>query len=83
MFHEYYRTSQTTIPEDASGSASKNSSPCPIYSIVAHSKGFACCGGTGTVHLFEKTDDKEFFFKARLVKVCESSKLYLAVWKAT
>ena len=47
----------------------RNQLQCPVNSIVAYSKGFACCGGAGTVHLFEKTDDKEFYYKSRLVKV--------------
>ena len=40
-----------------------------ITAIVAYSKGFACACGPGTVHLFEKTDEKDFFKKAREIKV--------------
>lgn len=43
--------------------------PPQITAIVAYSKGFACACGPGTVHLFEKTDDKDFFKKAREIKV--------------
>ncbi len=39
--------------------------PPQITAIVAYSKGFACACGPGAVHLFEKTDDKDFFKKAR------------------
>jgi len=56
------------IPEDpaaASGSAAASR----ITSVVAYSKGFACAGGIGTVHLFEKTDEKDFFRKTRIIKV--------------
>jgi hypothetical protein len=40
-----------------------------ITAIVAYSKGFACACGLGTVYLFEKTDDKDFFKKSREIKV--------------
>ncbi|KAL5016238.1 hypothetical protein ScPMuIL_005827 [Solemya velum] len=40
-----------------------------ITAVVAYSKGFACACGPGTVHLFEKTDDKDFFKKAREIKI--------------
>ncbi len=43
--------------------------PPEITSIVAYSKGFACACGPGSVNLFEKTDDKDFFKKAREIKV--------------
>ena len=37
--------------------------------IVAFSKGFACASGPGTVHIFEKSDDKEFYRKTREIQV--------------
>ncbi|XP_033738759.1 cilia- and flagella-associated protein 57-like [Pecten maximus] len=40
-----------------------------VSAIVAYSKGFACSCGPGTVHLFEKTDDKDFFKKTREIKI--------------
>lgn len=40
-----------------------------VTAIVAYSKGFACACGSGTVHLYEKTDDKEYFKKTREIKV--------------
>lgn len=40
-----------------------------VTAIVAYSKGFACACGPGTVHLYEKTDDKEYFKKTREIKV--------------
>ena len=43
--------------------------PPQITAIVAYSKGFACASGPGLVYLFEKTDDKEFFKKAREIKI--------------
>jgi len=43
--------------------------PPQITAIVAYSKGFACACGPGVVHLFEKTDDKDFFKKAREIRV--------------
>lgn len=51
--------------------------PPQITAIVAYSKGFACACGPGTVHLFEKTDDKDFFKKAREIKA-STSMLYSA-----
>jgi len=49
--------------------------PPQITAIVAYSKGFACACGPGTVHLFEKTDDKDFFKKAREIKVSNEKTL--------
>ncbi|XP_076813301.1 cilia- and flagella-associated protein 57-like [Clavelina lepadiformis] len=62
------RASVSMIPED-SLSASGSGFSSQITSIVAHSKGFACSGGAGMVHLFEKTDEKDFYHKTRLIKI--------------
>ena len=40
-----------------------------MYSILTFSKGIICSGGLGTVHLFEKTDDKELYKKTREIKI--------------
>jgi len=40
-----------------------------VSAIVAFSKGFACASGPGTVHIFEKSDDKEFYRKTREIQV--------------
>lgn len=48
---------------------SKSSVAPSITSIVAFSKGFVCSCGPGTVAWFEKTDDKEYFKKAREIKI--------------
>lgn len=40
-----------------------------VTAIVAYSKGFACAYGRGTVFLFEKTEDKDFFKKSREIKI--------------
>jgi len=40
-----------------------------VTAIVAYSKGFACACGPGTVHLYEKTDDKDLFKKSKQIKV--------------
>ena len=37
--------------------------------IGTHSRGFICSGGSGTLHLFEKTDDKYVYKKTRSVSV--------------
>ncbi|XP_013398082.1 cilia- and flagella-associated protein 57 [Lingula anatina] len=51
------------------GEATQPSGPPEITAIVAYSKGFACSVGPGTVFLYEKTDDKEYFKKAREIKI--------------
>ncbi|XP_006813560.1 cilia- and flagella-associated protein 57-like [Saccoglossus kowalevskii] len=43
--------------------------PPKITSVVAYSKGFACSGGSGTVHIYEKTDDKDSYKKTREIRV--------------
>ena len=40
-----------------------------IECIVTYSKGFICSGGSGTLHLFEKTDNKYLYKKSRAVSV--------------
>ena len=47
-----------------------NAGPPMVGAIVAYSKGFACSGGKGIVHLYEKTEDKDFYKKTREIKVC-------------
>ena len=37
--------------------------------IATYSKGFICSGGSGTLHIFEKTDDKYIYRKTRTVSV--------------
>ena len=37
--------------------------------ITTYSKGFICSGGSGTLHIFEKTDDKYIYRKTRTVSV--------------
>ena len=54
--------------EAAPGAVPGGAAP-QITAIVAYSKGFACSAGPGTVQLFEKSDDKEFFKKGRLIRV--------------
>jgi hypothetical protein len=43
-----------------------------INAIVAFGRGFVCGGSNGMIHVFEKTDDKDYFRRVRSVKV-ESS----------
>lgn len=61
------RQSISMIPEDTS--ASGNAPDRRITAIVPYSKGFACSAGLGTVHLYEKTDDRDYYRKVRIVKV--------------
>ncbi|XP_022105499.1 cilia- and flagella-associated protein 57-like [Acanthaster planci] len=46
-----------------------SSGPPMVGAIVAYSKGFACSGGKGIVHLYEKTEDKDFYKKTREIKI--------------
>lgn len=41
----------------------------PIETIVPYSRGFVCGGGGGMLHLFEKTEDKEYYRKVKSVKI--------------
>ena len=41
-----------------------------IACILTYSKGFVCSGGSGVLHLFEKTDEKNVFKRVRSVGVC-------------
>lgn len=47
----------------------------PITTIAAYSKGFACACGHGTVYLYEKTDDKDFFKRTREIRVRNLARL--------
>ena len=61
------------ISED--GKRSSEGLNTKITAIAAFSKGFACASGVGTVHLFEKGEDKDFYKKIRVVKVMETKVL--------
>lgn len=52
-----------------------------VTAIVAYSKGFACACGPGTVHLYEKTDDKDLFKKSKQIKVIHSHKILFIYMK--
>lgn len=41
----------------------------PVLSLLTYSKGFICSAGNGTLYLFEKTDEKCLFKKARSVNI--------------
>ena len=41
----------------------------PVHSLLSYSKGFMCSSGCGTVHLFEKTEEKNNFKKVRSVSI--------------
>ncbi|KAH9523432.1 Cilia- and flagella-associated protein 57 [Bulinus truncatus] len=50
-------------------STEESSSHTFITALVSYSKGFACAFGYGTVYLYEKTEDKEFFKKVREITI--------------
>ena len=45
--------------------------PVKIRCILAYSKGFVCSGGQGTLHLFEKTNDRQVYKKLRPVSISD------------
>lgn len=45
--------------------------PVRIHCILAYSKGFICSGGEGTLHLFEKTNDRQVYKKLRPVSISD------------
>ena len=47
----------------------KSGEQISIECIVSYSKGFICSGGSGTLHIFEKTDDKYVYRKTRTVSI--------------
>ena len=68
-FFSHYSRGRPVIDDASSSSAYQ------VSSLVSYSKGFACAFGLGTVYLFEKTDDKEFFKKAREIMVINFFKI--------
>jgi len=50
-----------------------SSGPSPITAVVAFSKGFACASGQSVVHLFEKSEEKDYR-KTREIQVCTVTK---------
>ena len=41
-----------------------------VACVLTYSKGFICSGGSGLLHLFEKTDEKNVFKRVRSLGVC-------------
>lgn len=57
--------------------------PPQVTSIVSFSKGFACSCGPGCVAWFEKTDDKEYFKKVRMVSIMKMCSIDLiGLWSS-
>lgn len=48
---------------------SPGSSGGSIEAIIPYGRGFVCGGSSGIVHVFEKTEDKDYFRRARSIKV--------------
>lgn len=44
-----------------------------IRCILTYSKGFICSGGSGTLHMFEKTDNRNIYKKVRPVSILEEA----------
>ncbi|XP_043941309.1 cilia- and flagella-associated protein 57 [Protopterus annectens] len=47
-----------------------------VTALVTYSKGFACSAGPGTVILFEKTEEKEFYRKNREIRIPQDQHSY-------
>ena len=56
-------------PASSSSSLSFPKEPPPVLSLLTYNKGFICSGGNGTLHLFEKTEDRNTFKRARSVSI--------------
>jgi WD40 repeat protein len=41
----------------------------PINAMVAYSKGFICGGGAGSIMIYEKTDDKDYYKKTKTISI--------------
>ena len=61
LFSLCRRPSVTSVPE----SLSTVENPFAVHSVLAFSKGIICSAGLGTVHLFDKTEDKEMYKKTK------------------
>ena len=48
-------------------------STTPVLCIAKYSKGFLCSAGNGIVYMYEKTDEREFYKKAREIRILVSS----------
>ena len=64
-------TSRSTSVVSAADNSATAATPAPVRCISSSSKGFLCSSGSGVVHLFEKSDekDKEHYKKIREVHV--------------
>ena len=43
--------------------------PFAVRSVLAFSKGIICSAGLGTVHLFDKTEEKDLYKKAKEIRI--------------
>ena len=75
--HIYFCALFCFFRQSASGSAQENTAMSvgapQISCITAFSKGFICSGGAGTVYLFERTEEKDFYKKSREIKLPSDS----------
>jgi len=56
-----------------------SSGPSSVTAVVTFSKGFACACGQSVVHLFEKSDEKDYR-KTREIQVCAVMLLVPNYW---
>ena len=41
----------------------------PVLCVTKYSKGFLCSAGNGVVYMYEKTDERELYKKAREIRI--------------
>ena len=44
-------------------------SQTPVLCVTKYSKGFLCSAGNGIVYMYEKTDERELYKKAREIRI--------------
>jgi len=67
----YYSTfaSHSRHPSTTGSTQDAGQDSLRIICIASFSKGFICSAGLGTVHLFEKTEEKDFYKKSREIRI--------------
>ena len=57
------------FPSFSPHSTTQSKESLRVECIATYSKGFICSGGSGTLHLYEKTDNKNVYKKTRTVSI--------------
>ena len=62
------RSGTAAAQSDASGEATGRAQT-PVLCLTKYSKGFLCSAGNGVVFMYEKTDERELYKKAREIRI--------------